>query len=114
MDKTKAPTLKIGGKTIKAESPKMKVWRKFLEFYNKDEEEFREMTLAEYTDAYIGLAVLAFNNPEVTEETLEENLSVHEIKPLVAEIFRWLQTIFFLGTDKLPNADEVAATEEEG
>ena len=97
------PSIKFEGKIIVAKSPKMKLWRKFLEFYDKSEDELKEMTLSEYTDAHIELISLTFS--EIPAEKLEDVLEVGEIKNLTAEIFRWLQKIFFTGTENLPNAE---------
>lgn len=102
------PTIKIDGKVIKPAPPKMKAWRKFLEFYEKDEEELKSMTLSEYTDALIDLIVIGFNQPEITAEKVEEILGISELKPLSLKIFRWLQRVFFLGLDSIPNVEEAA------
>lgn len=105
MENITTPSIKIDGKIILPKSPTMKVWRKFLEFREKDEDELKQMTLTEYTDAHIDLIVTAFNREEVTPEKLNEVLNVSDVKPLTAEIFRWLQAIFFLGLEKIPNAE---------
>ena len=104
------PTIKINGKTIKASQPKMKVWRKFLEFFDKSNEELKAMSLAEYTDSMLELIQLTFDKTEVTEQSIEENLSVSELKPLVQYAFTWLQTLFFEGVEEIPKNAE-AATE---
>ena len=106
MDK---PTIKINGKTITLKNPKMKVWRKFLEFFDKSNEEFKNMTLAEYTDSMIELIQLAFDSDEVTAESIEENLSVSELKPTVQNAFTWLQKLFFEGVEEIPKNAEAAA-----
>ena len=106
MDK---PTIKINGKIITPKNPKMKVWRKFLEFFDKSNEEFKNMTLAEYTDSMIELIQLAFDSDEVTAESIEENLSVSELKPTVQNAFTWLQKLFFEGVEEIPKNAEAAA-----
>ena len=106
MDK---PTIKINGKIITLKNPKMKVWRKFLEFFDKSNEEFKNMTLAEYTDSMIELIQLAFDSDEVTAESIEENLSVSELKPTVQNAFTWLQKLFFEGVEEIPKNAEAAA-----
>ena len=103
----KIPTIKISGKTITPKNPKMKVWRKFLEFFDKSDEELKIMTLAEYTDSMIELIQLTFDKDEVTAESIEENLSVSELKPTVQYSFTWLQALFFEGVEEIPkNATE--------
>ena len=94
------PKIKINGKTITPKNPKMKAWRKFLEFFDKSNEELTTTSLAEYTDSMIELIQLSFSREEVTAETNEENLSVAELKPLTLELFNWLQTIFFTGLEE--------------
>lgn len=103
------PSIKIEGKVITPNNPRMKAWRKYLEFFDQDEEVLRQKSLAEYTDSMIELIVLGFNAVEVTKEALEEVLGVGEVKPLMLKVFRWLQTIFFIGLENLPkNAEEAA------
>ena len=107
-NKTTAPIIKIAGKIITPKNPKMKAWRKFLEFFDKSDEELKATTLAEYTDFLIELIQLGFNSEEVTAESIEENLSVGELKPLVMELFSWLQMIFFNGVEAIPKNAEAA------
>lgn len=102
------PTIKIDGKEIKPAPPKMGVWRKFLEFYEKDNMELKTMKLSEYTDTLINLVVIGFNKPEVTAEKVEELISLSELRPLILKIFRWLQQVFFLGLEALPNEETAA------
>ena len=102
------PTINIDGKIIRPSVPKMGVWRKFLEFYEKDNVDLKTMRLSEYTDALINLVVIGFDNPEVTAEKVEEFIGLNDLRTLVLNIFRWLQQIFFLGIESIPNADEVA------
>ena len=104
-----APIITINGKNIKSSNPKMKVWRKFLEFFDKSDEEFKNMTLAEYTNSMLELLQLLFDHDEVTAESLEENLSVSELKPTVQNAFTWLQKLFFEGVEEIPKNAEAAA-----
>lgn len=101
------PSIKIDGKFITPKNPKMKAWRKYLEFFDTDAETVRQKSLAEYTDSMIELIVLGFNTAEVTAEKLDEVLGVGEVKQLMMKLFQWLQTIFFVGFENLPkNAAE--------
>ena len=99
------PTIKIDGKIIKTANPKMKAWRKFLEFYEKDKADLKSMTLSEYTNEIIDLIVIGFDRPEITSDKVEEIIGVSELKPLSLKIFRWLQQVFFLGLEEIPNAE---------
>ena len=74
-----APQLKINGKIIQPAPPKMKVWREFLAFFDKDK---GKMTVEDFLSAHIALIVLAFNQPEVTAESLEENLEIADVVPM--------------------------------
>ena len=72
------PTLTIGGKVIKPASPKMRVWREFLAFFDQDK---GQMAIDDFLDAHINLIVLAFGKPEVTKETVEDALEICEVVP---------------------------------
>ena len=102
------PQLIIGGKTVTPASPKMKVWREFLAFFDQDK---GQMLIDDFLDAHVRLIVLAFGKPEVTKEALDEALQISEVVPFTREIFRWLQGQVFAELDKLPNA--ATGTEEE-
>ena len=103
----KIPTITIRGKTITPKSPKMKAWRKYLEFFDQSNEEIKAMTLAEYTNSMIDLIQLAFNRDEVTAESIEENVEVAELQNLLRQSFTWLQKVFFAGVEEIPkNATE--------
>ena len=105
------PNLKIDGKLIKPKSTTMKAWRRFLEFYERDDEDLQSITLSEYTDELVDLIVIGFNRDEVTAEKIEETLGVSQLKPLAQEIYRWLQSVFFLGLEELPNAETGTETQ---
>lgn len=106
MDK---PSLVIGGKTITPKNPKMKAWRKFLAFFDKNNDELSAMTLSEYTDEMIDLIICGFNREEVTAESLNEVLDLSEVKPLTLKMFQWLQNVFFAGLEDMPKNAETAA-----
>ena len=87
----------------------MKVWRKYLEFFDKSNEELQKMLLSEYTDSMIELIRLVFNHEKVTDESIEENLSVAELKPLMLDAFNWLQRVFFTWVEQIPKNEGAAA-----
>ena len=101
------PQLKIGGKMVKPVSPKMRVWREFLAFFDRDK---GEMPIDDFLDAHINLIVLAFGKPEVTKEAVEDSLEICEVVPFTRDLFRWLQSQTFAKLVNLPNA--VAGTEQ--
>ena len=89
MEKVKIPQIVIDGKTITPNTPKMKVWRKFLAFQDTDK---RDMGIEDLIDAYADLIVLAFDKSEVTKDTIDNNLPVCEVIPLTREIYAFEQT----------------------
>ena len=101
------PQIIIGGKAVKPASPKMKVWREFLAFFDQDK---RQMPIDDFLDAHVRLIVLAFGKSEVTKETVEDSLEICEVVPFTREFFRWLQSQTFAKLVKLPNAP--AGTEQ--
>ena len=97
------PQLIIDGKAVKPASPKMRVWREFLAFFDQDK---GQMPIDDFLDAHINLIVLAFGKPEeVTKETVEDSLEICEVVPFTRELFRWLQSQTFAKLVKLPNAE---------
>ena len=100
------PELSLGGKTIRPASPKMLVWRKYLEFYEKDKS---NLTLEEFLDAHIDLIVLGFGRPEVTRETLEGCIEIADVVPTAKQLFEWLQSEVFRKLAALPNEETETA-----
>lgn len=96
------PQLIIGGKAVKPASPKMKVWREFLAFFDADK---GKMPIDDFLSAHVDLIVLAFGKPEVTKEAVEDALEICEVVPFTRELFRWLQSQTFAKLVKLPNAE---------
>ena len=96
------PQLIIGGRTVTPSSPKMKVWREFLAFFDQDK---GQMPIDDFLDAHVRLIVLAFGKPEVTKEAVEDSLEICEVVPFTRELFRWLQSQTFAKLVKLPNAE---------
>lgn len=95
------PKLVICGKEVRPAPPKMRVWREFLAFFDRDK---GDMPVDDFLDAHIRLIVLAFGRQDVTKETVEDNLEIAEVVPLVRELFRWLQAQTFAKLVQLPNA----------
>lgn len=95
------PKITIYGKTYTPSAPKMKVWRRFLAFYDEDK---TRLTVEEFLDAQVELILLAFDRKEVTREAVDENLGVADIVPLVRGLFLWIQSQAFAHLEKIPNA----------
>ena len=94
------PTITLYGKTYAPNSPKMKVWRRFLAFFDEDK---KNLSVEEFLDAEIDLILLAFDREEVTREAIDDNIEVADIVPLTRELFRWIQSMTFQKLVKLPN-----------
>ena len=99
------PFIIIDGEKIEPTAPKMKVWREFLAFFDKDK---GKMTVEDFLSAHVALIVLAFNQPEVTTESVEDNLEIAEVVPLARELFQWLQAQTFAKLVNLPNGETEA------
>ena len=96
------PTLYIAGREITPSSPKMKVWREFLAFFDADKE---GLSLEDFLDEHVRLIVLGFGREEVTRESVEENVDVADIVPLTRALFRWIQSLTFSKLVNLPNGE---------
>ena len=96
------PTLYIAGREITPSSPKMKVWREFLAFFDADKE---GLSLEDFLDEHVRLIVLGFDREEVTKESVEENVDVADIVPLTRALFRWIQSLTFSKLVNLPNEE---------
>ena len=96
------PTLWIAGREITPNSPKMKVWREVLAFFDADKQ---DMNLEDFLDAHVRLIVLGFGREEVTKESVEEYVDVADIVPLTRALFRWIQALTFSKLVNLPNGD---------
>ena len=94
------PVITLYGKTYVPKPPKMKVWRKFLAFFDEDKE---NLSVEEFLDAEIDLILLAFDREEVTKEAIDDNIEVADIVPLARELFRWIQSLTFQKLLKLAN-----------
>ena len=95
------PKITLYGKTYTPSAPKMKVWRRFLAFYDEDK---TRLTVEEFLDAQVELILLAFDREEVTREAVDESLGVADIVPLVRGLFLWIQSQAFAHLEKIPNA----------
>ena len=80
------PTITLYGKTYAPKPPKMKVWRRFLAFFDEDK---KNLSVEEFL--------------EVTREAIDDNVEVADIVPLTRELFRWIQSLTFQKLVKLPN-----------
>lgn len=96
------PYIVIAGKKIEPAPPKMKVWRAFLKEADKDR---GSEQLEEFLNDQIQLIILAFGRPEITEDSIDENLEISEVVPLVRKLFKWIQTMTFQKLAQAPNVE---------
>ena len=96
------PILHIVGREIVPNTPKMKVWREFLAFFDADKE---GLSLEDFLDEHVRLIILGFGREEVTKESVEENVDVADIVPLTRALFRWIQSLTFSKLVNLPNGE---------
>ena len=73
------PVITLYGKTYAPKPPKMKVWRRFLAFFDEDK---KNLSVEEFLDAEIDLILLAFDREEVTREAIDDNIEVAKLVKL--------------------------------
>ena len=97
------PYIVINGEKIEPAAPKMKVWRAFLKSADKDREHEQ---LDDFLKDQIDLIVLAFGKPDVVnEETIDENMEIADVVPMVRKLFQWIQVKTFEKLANVPNAE---------
>ena len=96
------PKLHIADREIVPSSPKMRVWREFLAFFDADKE---GLSLEDFLDEHVRLIVLGFGRDDVTKEVINENVEVADIVPLTRSLFRWIQSLIFSKLVNLPNGE---------
>ena len=69
----------------------MRVWREYLKATSEETDD----TIASLIENAIKVIVIVFDNPKVTEETLDENLNVNEVVPLFKKCNEFLQGLTF-------------------
>ena len=96
------PYIVINGEKIEPAAPKMKVWRAFLKSVDKDREHEQ---LDDFLKDQIYLIVLAFGKPDiVNEESIDENMEIADVVPMVRKLFQWIQVMTFEKMANVPNA----------
>lgn len=105
LDKNEIPSIKINDEVIYAnENMKMRTWRQYLKATTeKDSDSIADLILNA-----IDIIVIVFNNPKVTKETIDENLSVDEVIPLFKKCNEFMQKLTFskLSEPKNESKDE--------
>lgn len=97
------PHIVINGEKVEPAAPKMKVWRAFLKSADKDREHEQ---LDDFLKDQIDLIILAFGKPDViNEETIDENMEIADVVPMVRKLFQWIQIMTFEKMANVPNAE---------
>ena len=92
--------IKVAGKKVYPSTPKMKVWRAFLKAIDNDIE---NTSLEEFIDNQIDLIITGFGKPDIiNRESIDENVDMADIVPLVKSLFAWIQTVTFEKLQDLP------------
>ena len=97
------PFIIINGEKIEPAAPKMKVWRAFLKSADRDRSKEQ---LDDFLKEQIDLIVLAFGKPDVVNEsTIDENMEIANVVPLVRKLFKWIQVMTFTKLASSPNGE---------
>lgn len=92
-----APQITINGKKYTMPKPKIKLWRHLIRFRNG------EFTEEQAFDEMINLVVLAFKNPDVTFEAVEENMDFNDLKMVFAHISQQVTGVAGAKMAQIPN-----------
>ena len=97
------PFIIIDGEKIEPAAPKMRVWRAFLKSADRDRSKEQ---LDDFLKEQIDLIVLAFGKPDVVNEsTIDENMEIADVVPLVRKLFKWIQVMTFTKLASSPNGE---------
>jgi len=100
------PEIKANGKKYVMPKPKIKLWRSIIRFM--EEKENGGKTSDEVFDGMLDLVVLAFNNPEVTRDFIEENLSLDDLVDIFNHLGNLVMNIAEFKAGLLPNQETPA------
>ncbi len=102
------PMVTVNGKKITLPKPKIKLWRELIKF--NEEKESGQLGDLEVFDATIDLVVLAFNNPAVTREVIEEAFDIEELTACFEHITKQVMAVAASKVAQVPNARGPART----
>lgn len=103
-----APQITISGKKYIMPKPKIKLWRHMLRF--TEAQKRGELEGEAILDAMEDLIALAFNNPAVTRESIEESFDIEEISNIISGISQYVTTIANGKAAQIPNGATPART----
>ncbi|SFR16755.1 phage tail assembly chaperone G [Desulfoscipio geothermicus] len=102
------PQITINGKKYTMPKPKIKLWRHLIKF--NEARENGELEGEKMLDEMIDLVVIAFNNPDVTKEAVEENVGFEELAVLFTYINQHVSAIAGQKAAQFPNGKTPAGT----
>jgi hypothetical protein len=80
------PQITINGKKYTMPKPKIKLWRHIIKFNEAQQNGEFEGDNERMLDEMLELIVIAFNNPDVTKEAVEENVDFEELADFITHI----------------------------
>lgn len=89
------PYIEINGVKEYPAVPKMGAWRKFVKLQQDND---MNVPIEEFMTNSMEIIVAGFNNPNVTQESIEENVDITDILPLLRDLSNWFNSVTF---DKL-------------
>lgn len=96
------PEIKLGSKSYKARTPRVKLWRKIVHF-NKHYGKLDDFHLnIEAYEAMLDLIAECFNHPEVTPEAIEDHLEINQIVPTFVKVTEWVGSLISAAGSGLP------------
>ena len=97
------PKITLNDKTYTATKPKAKLWREIIKF-NKTFEG-KDLSKDESAlDQMFDLISQSFGNPDITPETIENELDLDELMPKFTEICEWVAKLVAGKSAELPNS----------
>lgn len=96
--------IEINNIEYKANKPKAKAWRELIQF----DEDKASLDFKEYVDSHVDIIVRSFNNKDLTEDILIDNLEVDEIMEVYRKLMSWFCEILTKKLDQLPNDQATA------
>ncbi len=103
-----APQITINGKKYSMPKPKIKLWRHMIRF--TEAQQNGELEGGKMLDEMLDLVVIAFGCPEITRETVEENVDFEELTNLISYISRQVTGIANAKAAEIPNGMAPART----
>jgi hypothetical protein len=99
-------TITLNDKTYTAPKPKVKLWRELTKFQEMNDGK----DLNKVLDEVLLLISKAFNHPDITPESIEENMDLDEILPTWYQVVAWVNNAVNSKLQQLPNTHTPTAS----